>query len=473
MRRGWLIGGVAAVALAGGAVAVDLTIGDVASVFTGGAAKMYCSDIFVAGRDPDLAWKQDFQRLTPPGKYLGLARATVDTADKSVSASLWGYKKRTAIFREGIGCTTADGISVAELRAQGQGVATALPPHDPTTQWPEGDATLVDQLPAGVDGALLEAAMDQAFAEPDPLKPRNTRGLVVVYQGRIIAERYGDGFDKETTHLSNSVAKSVTATLIGVLVHQGRLKLADPAPITEWRRPGDPRGAITLDHLMRMSSGLAFEEDYSGIKSDITMQYVGGDLAGYAAAQPLEAPPGTRWSYATGTSNILGRIVRETAGRDLPTGFAFPRKALFEPLGMRTAVIEPDAKGNFVGGSNVQASVRDYARLGLLYLRDGIWNGRRILPEGWVDYVRTPVVDSVGPHEYGAQFWLSWDGRESPKPDNADGFSMSGHQGQSVYMLPSRDLVIVRVGLSEGEGWEGRAFIAGVLKALPSPSGAK
>lgn len=462
MRKSLLIAGaVGAAVLVGGAAAYHrYPLADIAAVFTGGSAKMLCTDVFVAGRDPDLAYEQDFRRISAPGKYLAIVHPTVDFRERTVTANLWGMQKRVAVFRPGIGCTAAEGVSVEELRAQGSGVATALPPPDPAKPWPQGDAAV--PVPEGIDAARLTKALDDAFAEQDPAQPKNTRGVVVVYKGRIIAERYADGFNKETAHLSNSVAKSVTATLIGILVGQGKLDLDAPAPIAEWRGPGDPRGAITLDNLMRMSSGLEFEESYEKIKSDITMQYVGGDLAGFAAAKPLEAKPGTEWRYSTGTSNILGRIVRETAGPGLPAGFAFPRQALFEPLGMRTAVLEPDGKGNFIGGSSFYASPRDYARLGLLYLNDGVWEGRRILPEGWVDYVRKPTPGSEG--RYGAQFWLSGDmGSGLP----SDAFNMNGHQGQHVIIIPSRDLVVVRVGLSEFDTWTSKTLVQDLLTALP------
>lgn len=470
MKRRYIVGAVVAGLLAAGAAAVNVAIGDVVTVFTSGSAKMLCTDIFVAGRDPETAWRQDFKRRSTPGKYLGVVKPKVNLVDKTVTASLWGYKARAAVYREGIGCTAAEGKSVAELRAQGHGVATALPPPDPAVLWPEGGATQVSALPQEVNGPALTAAINKVFVEADPARPIGTRGVVIIYKGRIIGERYSEGFTSETAHLSNSVAKSVTATLIGILVGQGKLALDQPAPIAEWRKPGDPRGAITLDNLMRMSSGLQFEESYSKVKSDVTMQYVGGDLAGFSAAKPLEVPPGTRWQYSTGTSNILGRIATQAAGPDLPTAFAFPRKALFEPLGMRTAVFEPDAAGNLVGGSSFYASARDYGRLGLLYLNDGVWNGKRILPEGWVDYVRTPTPGSEG--RYGAQFWLI--GKRARKIDiPPDMFNMNGHQGQHVVIIPSRDLVVVRVGLSEFDTWDATAFVEDVLRALPPTAPAR
>ena len=451
--------------LAGGYGFERYEVGALMGVFAGGTAKLMCSGVFVAGRSPEQVRAEDFDRKTSPGKYLALATTDVNIADKSVTSTLFGLVSRTAIFREGIGCTAAEGKTVAELRAQGSGVPSALGEPDPNVQWPDGDATLVNQLPEDIDAKALNAAIDFAFAEPEPEKLRRTRGVAVVYRGRIVAERYAPGFDKSTAHLSNSMAKSFTNAFVGVLVGQGKLKLYEPAPIVEWHGPGDPRGKITLDNLMRMSSGLEFEENYSKVKSDVTFQYVGGDLAGYCAAKPLVAPPGTKWRYSTGTSNILGRIVRQAAGKTFSEAFSFPRRELFDPLGMRHTAMEVDAAGNYIGGSFVFASVRDYARLGLLYLRDGVADGRRILPEGWVAYTVTPTAGSD--RRYGAQFWLE----KNPQLP-AGTFAMGGHQGQSVVIVPAQDAVVVRVGLSEFDNWSIDDFVERVLAALPKPQAA-
>jgi CubicO group peptidase (beta-lactamase class C family) len=459
-----------ALGLAGWYAFERFEVNSLMAVFSGGTAKMMCTGVFVSGRSEAHVRAEDFDRKTSPGTYLALAATEVDFATKSVTGSLFGLASRTAIFRDGIGCTAAEGKTVAELRAQGAGIASSLGEPDPQALWPEGGATLAGDLPQDIDAEALEAAVDFAFAEPEPEKPRRTRGVVVVHRGRIVAERYAPGFDKDTAHLSNSVAKSFTSALVGVLVGQGKLALHAPAPIPEWHKAGDARAAITLDHLLRMSSGLEFEENYTKAKSDTTFQYVGGDLAGFSIAKPLEVPPGTRWQYSTGTSNILGRIVREAAGATFAEAFAFPRRALFEPLGMRHTVIEVDAAGNFVGGSSVFASVRDYARLGLLYLHDGVWNGRRILPEGWVAYTRTPTLHAPADRGYGAQFWLNTGTdpgvRRWPKLP-ADLYAMNGHQGQHVVIVPSRDAVVVRVGLSEFGNWRIEDFVERALAALP------
>lgn len=449
--------------------AYQLLLRDLVGVYTGGAAKLMCSAVFAAGRDPDLVRQQEFQRRTSPGRYLSLASLEVDLQAREVTATLFGLGERLAVFRDGLGCTATEGISAAELRAQGDAGALDAAPVDPTALWPEGEATLVDRLPGHVDARALEQAVDRAFAEVEPQRPRNTRALVVVHRGRIVAERYAEGFGPSTGHLSNSMAKTVIGALVGVLVRQGRLDVHDRAPIEEWSNPSDQRHAITLDDLLRMRSGLSFDENYTNLRSDITMMYVGGDLAGFAASKPLEASPGTVWKYSTGTSNILGRIVSENAGSTWAERLSFPRRELFEPLGMRYTVLEVDGSGSFVGGSSVFASARDFARFGLLYLNDGMWNGQRILPEGWVDYTLTPTPGVPPGYSYGAQVWLNDNADVSERrwpALPADTFVMRGHQQQYVAVVPSRELIVVRLGLTESADWTLQSVVADVIGAL-------
>jgi hypothetical protein len=417
--------------------------------------------------------KQELDQPGGPGYYRRLVTITVDRSDKTVTAALWaGSFRRKAIFRRGIGCTTNQGIAEGKIRAQGTGVDTTLPPPDFAKQWPDGDATLAGHPPQGVDAAKLTSALDAAFAEPNPSQPRGTRGVVVVYDGRIVAERYAPGFDKNTPQLSYSMAKSLTNALVGILVRDHKLSLAAPAPIREWHGKGDARNAITLGELLGMTSGLKFREDYVSPESDVAQQYVHGDVAGYAASKPLIYRPGAHWDYSTGTANIVGRIVREAEGPHYPDGFAFPRRALFDPIGMRSAVLEVDGAGNFVSGTLAFATPRDFARLALLYLRDGVWNGRRILPEGWVTYSHTPVRAADTPDSgYGAFFWLNTDGKRNGGYLPADTYEMNGYAGQSVFIVPSRKAVIVRMGVSAFDNWHAGKFTGDVLAALPKSPG--
>jgi CubicO group peptidase (beta-lactamase class C family) len=439
---------------------------------TGYLAKVLCSAVFVAGREPADVIATDLDIFD-----YALIRGEVDVERRTATASnigplsrTIGSYSRTAVYREGLGCTLANDVSVDELRRQLEGVAierlTAVPVDRP---WPEGDR--VDP-PTGVDAAVLEAALDQGFSEPDPDRPRLTRAVVAVHRGRIVAERYADGFSKDTELVGWSMTKSVTNALVGILVGRGALDLDAPAPVPEWSSPDDPRHAISLDQLMRMSSGLEFVETYDDRPdSDVNvMNYTKPDVAAFAASKPLQAPPDTRWHYSSGTSNIVSRIVRGAVDED--DYWSFPRRELFNRVGMSSAVLEPDASGTFVGSSYMYATARDWARFGLLYLRDGVWSGQRVLPEGWVKYSTTPTPTGTPGVSYGAQFWLNV---ESPPgsgrrwlpflPD--DTFAARGYAGQLVVVIPSRDLVVVRLGHSRGAEFPSLLdFMPRVLEAV-------
>jgi CubicO group peptidase (beta-lactamase class C family) len=268
------------------------------------------------------------------------------------------------------------------------------------------------------------------------------------------------------------MTKSVINALTGLLVKAGKLALQDPAPVPEWQAPEDPRRNITLDHLLRMTSGLSFDENYSNPLKDVTfMLLAASDMAAYAASKPLVAEPGSAWHYSSGTTNIIARILRGAVGGSEPDYLSFPRRLLFDRIGMRSAIIEPDTSGTFVGSSFMYATARDWARFGLLYLQDGMWKDDRILPVGWVEYSRrrTPASPRGA---YGAHFWLTvhpgflgGDGNASGLP--ADAFHAIGHEGQFVTISPSRNLVLVRLGLTRYRGaWDHGAFVRQVLEAI-------
>jgi CubicO group peptidase (beta-lactamase class C family) len=324
----------------------------------------------------------------------------------------------------------------------------------PTENWPEGT------LPPGVD---LTALLDEAFNDDGPLA--ETFAVVVVHHGRIVAERYAgalEHFDRpstpvtpETPLLSWSIAKSVLHAAVGLLVGQGKLDLDAPAAVPEWADTGDPRHAITLRQLLAMRDGLAFAEDYEDGEVSDTIKMLFGDgqsdMAHFAADRPLAAPPGTRFNYSSGTSNIISGVVARTVGPG-ESYARFLHSRLFGPLGMTTADPEFDEAGTWVGSSYLRASARDYARFGLLYLRDGMWDGVRLLPAGWVDYGRTMVSieDPVNPSPYGAH-WLGVRG-DTLETLNAQGtFRASGYEGQTITICPARDLLVVRLGKTAHE----------------------
>ncbi len=305
----------------------------------------------------------------------------------------------------------------------------------PTEAWPVGD------IPRTADRAKLERLVEHAFSQTQTDDLAETHALVVVQHGRLLLERYAQGKTANGTFPSWSMAKSITQALVGMLVKDGRIDIHAPASVPEWR--GDPRGAITLDLLLRMSSGLAFIEEYLADKPSDVIQMIWGegkdDVAHFAASFALAHEPGKFWSYSSGTSNIVARAAGIAAGVKGADFESFMHERLFDPLGMRSPIPKFDAAGTFIGSSFCYATAQDFARFGLLYLRDGVWEGRRLLPEGWVDYARTPTWQQpTDSGRYGAHWWLDIAGPGT--------FSANGYQGQFTVVDPGRDLVLVRHG---------------------------
>jgi len=332
----------------------------------------------------------------------------------------------------------------------------------PTVAWPMGTA------PANADAAKIAGLLDLAFAgapSGPPGRLGRTDAVVVIQAGRLVVERYGDDFGPEVTCWSWSMAKSMTQALVGIAVKDGLIDIHAPADVPEWSAPGDPRGAITLDQLLRMSSGLSFVEVYEeGQVSDVREMLFGAgkhDVAAYAASRPLAHPPGSFWSYSSGTTNIICRTLQRALGRFGADFEAWMRSRLFNPLGMTSVLPKFDAAGTFIGSSYAFATPRDFARFGLLYLRDGVWEGQRLLPEGWVDYARTPTFQQVGTpasDAYGAQWWLGLGGPGS--------FSANGYDGQFILICPDRDLIVVRNGASEAQKDAVKAWVSDLAAAF-------
>jgi hypothetical protein len=443
-----------------GAGAVAVPAYRIALVGAGFAAKNVCSAVFVSGRAPAAA-VEDLRayRSTP----LDFVRVAVEREPGRVTGSVFGLANRTAVHREGLGCALAIGVTADALQR------VERPQRDRlrvARAWPDGTA---DATPA--PNAALAHVLDEAFEEDDGAPPKRTRAVVVVSAGRLVAERYAPGISRDTPLPGWSMAKSVAAALAGVLVADGRLALDRPLPLAAWRVPGDPRAAITLAQLLHMSSGLEFDETYADPLSDVVYMLFGtGDAAVFAAGKPLAHPPGTRFAYASGTTNVLMLAMREAIADDRAY-LAFPRRALFDRIGMASAVIEQDASGTFVGSSLMFATARDWARFGLLALRDGEWNGERVLPAGWVRFMTAPAP-AAPEGEYAAHWWLKLRanrGTAARAPRlPPDAFHASGHGGQSVTVVPSRDAVIVRLGHAvDRDAWDQDAFAARVLDALP------
>jgi CubicO group peptidase (beta-lactamase class C family) len=419
-------------------------------VGAGFAAKVTCSLAHNSGQDPD--WVID-EYVAHEAKGL---RPLLDYAvdERGAEARVAGLVHARAVLRPGLGCTLVPGDSAAQLvLPEGlPGDAAAHRTLDPAAPWPHGAADPSPAPPA------IEAALDRAFAEPDLAqgRVRNTTAVVVAHDGALVAERYAKGYSAATPMLSWSMAKSVMASLVAIEIGDGKLTLRAPAPVPEWADPSDPRHAITLDQLLRMSSGLAFDETYGSTNDVSVMLFTRPDVGAVAAGKPLAGPPDSIWSYSSGTSNIVSRIVRDLHHGDLVAQARFARTRLFDAADMTSAFIEPDVTGTFIGSSFTFMTARDWARFGELHRRDGVWGGRRVLPEGWVRYVTTPTAKAPK-GSYGAHWWLN--AGEPNDPANrpwprmpADTFAAWGHSGQYVLVIPSAKLVIVRLGLSLPDG---------------------
>lgn len=400
-------------------------------IITGYPAKYLCSAVFVSGRTQAEVEARDLNF-----SFIQYTRNTVDFRDSSVTSKfLWGKSK--AIYREGFGSTLVRKTSEKKLRKQKLPEFGEPAYNQDSIAWPLGNvfqdtlSTIDREKLATISKKLMQedAYNGYAFA------------FLVVHKGIPVVEQYQSQFNPKTRFLSWSMAKSFTNTLVGIGLKEGLLKLNDPVNIPEWNT--DERSQITLNHLMQMQSGLQWNEDY-GNRSDVTVMLYGeDDFAQYAYQREKIEQAGTKFYYSSGSSNIVSYLVRK-AFPDDGQYYRFVKEQLFNKLGMPTAVFEPDPSGTLVGSSYIYATARDYARFGLLYLQDGVFGGERILPEGWVEYSTTPASDSEG--KYGAMFWLNRSKFYPSVPE--DMFSCNGHDGQRIFMIPSKELVVVLLGYS-------------------------
>jgi CubicO group peptidase (beta-lactamase class C family) len=435
----------------------------------GFATKLLCSGVFVGGRDPQHFIVNDLH--APYGFDVADLEVDIDSGAGSVTLGLPNGHRRTAVFNPGLGCTL--------IPAGGEGihfnpvaVEAALPPAN-TLEWPMGDLN-AEHAPENVNRSAMEAALDFAFADTRHDQPHRARAMVVVHQGRIVGERYAQGWNKDSKLVSWSMGKSITSALIGILIGDGEFGLDDPVPVAEWRRPGDPRGDITIRNLLQMSSGLRFERVENDADpahftpaNDHNYIYFGAvNVFEHSISRPQEHPPNTVWRYRNCDPLTLGLLVKQTVEARGEEYFTYPQRALFDRIGIRNIVLEPDPWGNFVNTGYDHGTTRDWARFGLLHLQDGVWNGERILPEGWVDFVREPAPADPERH-YGGQFWLNAGGNHPDIP--RDAFWAAGARGQTTMIIPSRDVVIVRLGHSLDSESHGRylnAYVKEVLGAI-------
>lgn len=438
---------------------------ELAAVAAAYAAKVTASAIFVSGRTLESVLAEELAPTRPLEALIRpLLRFDVDAANGTVTCRL-GQAKATAVRTKGLGCTLVMApVTVDDLRAREAPAADATGADAP---WPLGER-LPDEPAPGIDHAALAKVLDAALAEPDPKRRVHTRAIVVVHRGALVAERYADGYHARMPLPGWSMTKTLTHALLGVRL------LQDPA--FPWPYAGalmssdDPGKNIRFDGLLTMTAGLAWNESYDDPASDaLAMLFRSADHAAAYANRPLAAADGPKFVYSSGATNLLCRLLRGSFFAN-GTYFEFPRKHLFAPLGMRTAVLETDPSGTFVGSSYGFASARDWARLGLLYCNGGEVAGKRVVGKEWIDdaFVPTPASDG----RFGKHLWLDADpDGEGPLTRRwpelpADLGYMSGHEGQYCVVIPSAQLVVVRLGCTKNGGFDLRALLGGVLASI-------
>jgi CubicO group peptidase (beta-lactamase class C family) len=424
--------------------------GDPLQHHTAGYAKVICSAVFITGLDPEFAAENVGFFTGPYAERRLVGKPVIDRANKAVHITMPNGITRTARHLGSQGCVTLP-IGKSTVEFTPVAVKSTLP-HAAAQAWPMGDVLPKEPLPAEIDAAKLKQALETAF-EPAAAM---TAAFVVTWRGRLIGERYGSGIGADTPLEGWSMTKSLTAALMGILIKEGVYQLDQPAPIPEWQTPGDPRAKIRIADLLRMSSGLRsrapLDPDYdvAGLYPDHIYLYTGGiNSFHYAATRPLQWPPNMIGRYRNTDPVLINYLIRlavEGRGEDY---LSFPQRALFDKLGIRTMVIETDPYGNFLGQGYGLGSGRDWARLGNLFLQDGVWNGERILPEGFVEFVSTtaPAWKAEARPIYGGFFWLNGLG-QYPVP--RDAYYMAGAGGQTTLIIPSHELVVTRLGHYRG-----------------------
>jgi hypothetical protein len=432
-------------------IGAAIYINSLLPIITGYAAKNLCSDVFVSGREPE-----DVEALDLNFSLIKYTNNKIDFDEKSVTSRfLWG--KSEAIYRPGFGVTLIRDMNEDELRKMAYPVGTEPGYSQDTITWPLGD--LLPETTTCIDKIKLDDITKRLITEN--AYNGNAFAFLVVHKGIPVAEAYKPQFNERTRFLSWSMAKSFMNAMVGILVSEGKLDINQPTGLDEWK--SDDRSKITLNDLLQMQSGLEWNEDY-GNRSDVTlMLHSEGDMSRFAMERPVAYKAGTHWYYSSGSTNIVSNLIRRQFSSD-SAYYAFADTRLFNKIGMPDAVLEVDAAGNWVGSSYLYATARDYARFGLLYLNNGIFSGERILPEGWVEYTTTSSSASEG--LYGSFFWLNRSRAMPAVPE--DMYSCNGHDGQYIFIIPSRELIIVVLGYSPTSkgGIDTENLIRDVLETL-------
>lgn len=418
-------------------------------IITGYSSKSVASGVFLAHRT-----QASIEQGDNDIPSIDLAKNVVNTDDKSVTSTAFGLKKRTAVFREGLGVVLMiDGVKDT--------LKYEIPKRDFTMinkVYPYGDLPQKDTVFSEVNYELVKKAVADAFDKAGK-NVKKTRSVLVLYKDHVIAEKYADGFNRNTPMLGWSMTKSITATIYGILQKQGKLKVSQSHLFSDWEN--DKRANITLSDLLHMNSGLEWDENYSELSGVTRMLFLDKDMSKRQREKPAQYKPDTHWNYSSGTTNLLSGWLR-TQFKTHQDYLDFWYTALLDKIGMHSALIETDLAGNYVGSSYGWATTRDWAKFGTLNLHYGNWDGEQIVDTTWVNYIKTPTNTSNG--RYGAHFWLNAGGIYPDVPK--DMFSCNGFQGQMVFMIPSKNLVVVRTGLTESPDFDFNAFLKGILAGV-------
>lgn len=405
--------------------------------------------MFLDGRGQEFTQNND-NNFSPINK----ARSSVDLELKTATATVYGFKARTAIYRDGLGCVLIPPqMSIEDFVEAEKPVRTPAPK---TLAYPYGNAPQKDTVFSTVDYQQINQVVDNAFKNNAIQK---TRSVLVIYKDQIIAERYGDSIDRNSRLLGWSMTKTVLATLYGIISVERGFEINQAVKIDAWKN--DQRAEITYADLLHMGSGLQWDENYNQISDVTKMLFQADDMTKPQIKKQPEYPPNTHFSYSSGTTNLLSGLLYKELD-SYSEYLNFPYKKLIDRIGMESMVIETDAAGNFIGSSYGWATTRDWGKFGLLYLHEGNWNGDQLFDKKWVDFVTTPAPGSN--NEYGGHLWLNTPTKLPDAPQ--DTYYADGFQGQRVYMVPSKDLVVVRLGLASTEAFDFNAFLSGITQAI-------
>ena len=412
------------------------------NIIAGYSAKNTASSVFLGERSLSFTDTTD-NNFSP----VNLATNAIDKEKKTANSSVFGLLNRKSIIREGLG-------SVLTLDKKDEKSNYKTPKRrktvNDTIPYPYGNGSHKDSVFESIDYKKLNETVNSIFGI------RKTRAVLVLYKGQIIAEKYSEGFTKNSRILGWSMTKSIMSTVFGILEHQQKINIQDKAPVESWQN--DARKEITIHNLLQMNSGLEWDENYDEISDATKMLFLERDMTKVQEEKPLIGKPNETWNYSSGTSNLLSGILRDQF-KNHQSYLDFWYAYLIDKIGMNSMILESDLAGNYVASSYAWATARDWGKFGLLYLHNGAWNGEELFTKEWVDYVTTPTPTSNG--SYGAQFWLNTEKQLKDVSQNM--YFADGYQGQRVYILPDEDLVIVRFGLS---WFEENEFLKGIIQSI-------